>query len=71
MSFHRADFVPYPFIVKARPKLKCALVFEKGEQEKLHRKYKSAQKFACSSGVKDETSWVRKFFHAICDLIRR
>ncbi len=71
MSFHRADFEPYPFIVKARPKLKCALVFEKGEQKKLHRKYKSEQKFTCSSGGKGETSRVRKFFHAICDLILR
>lgn len=71
MSFHRVDFVPYPFAVKARPKLKCALVLEKGDLEKLHRKYKSAQKFACPSEVKGETSRVRKFFLAIHGLIRR
>ena len=56
--------------MKVRAKRKCALIFKKGDLEKLHRKYDSAHKFANLGGVKGETSWGRKFFLALGDLIR-
>ena len=62
--------MPYPLLMKVRAKRKCALVFKKGELEKLHRKYESAHKFANPGGVKGEASRVRKFFLALSGLIR-
>ena len=70
LSLHRAYLCPYPWLMKVREKRKCALVFKKGDLEKLHRKYESAHKIANPGGVKGESSRVWKFFLALGGLIR-